>query len=538
MFLLKNNGKSPINILFPIYRPKKHFWNKLLESTNKNKQSTKSDPNKIEENNNKTKIIKRENDEVGHSYEFTDKNFVKKIYGGKALKDSALKSEIIFNRRNEDFLEFKKSLLDPTIVRPENHLRLPENEDLPASIPSFKETKIVSPFRKKPIIFPPKPLQEAHENFLFKSVSSKSPKDGQVLSVQDRFNLMIDKTFEKVSKAKSGDDLVEILRNDWLNPNSVLSDRCESMRRTLEVFLQLGQIKQFAFINSKKLDSLLEEIVEDIKNKIPYLTSTQLADIFWSFAKMGARPASIINKLVAKVESKLSQFSMGQISDIFYSFEELRIKSPKLYKNVERSVIESHPRTLKELTPTQLIQLSYGAIIGTKIQNQRRDMCWHLCREIGKMWKPKPFVPLSSMLQLCRFTTAINILFQDDRFKGLIPNDLREKALFLFKSGRAEMYSPPFLDPMARDVVKAHITTMMRKQNPLTMGINGWWLWSLDRRNPPFSVEPASKSWYTRLDDKRRMLGSYMFRNHIIERHGLYSLHIPFYEWEKLVCFR
>lgn len=466
-----------------------------------------------------------------HPIRLTDQNYKKNQYGGAIVHRASTRSEIIFTRNQSKYSEFVQSLSDPTIVSLRKNVVLPEPSDLPPNIPARSLFGISSKYNSNSWVFPPKPLQEAHEHFLFDS-TVKSGSSSDLLSPLDRFQLHIDHVFRRVSRATSSTDLVTILRNDWLQPPSILSTPSESLRRTLEVILQLGQIKQFAFLNSPHLDGFLMEIIEYCENKAARMTPDQLSDLCWSFAKLGARPPVLVKKMLPKIESIISSFSMSQMSDIFFCFEELRVDSPRFYKALEKCVLSNQPRSLGELNPTQLSQLSYAVIIGSKPQDQRKAVCLRLCQQLASIWKNRPFFPVSSMLQLCRFTTAVNLFFPGDRFKGVIPNELRERALYIFKSGRAEMYSPPFLDPMTREVIKTHFTTMMLKQNPITVGINGWWLWSLDRRTPPFSLEPASRTWYTRFDDRKRMLGSFMFRNQIIERHGLLTLHVPYYEWE------
>ena len=56
--------------------------------------------------------------------------------------------------------------------------------------------------------------------------------------------------------------------------------------------------------------------------------------------------------------------------------------------------------------------------------------------------------------------------------------------------------------------------------------------------NPRFSIEPASKTWYTRLDDKNRLLGSHMFRHSILKAYSISILHVPYYEWQLCVRIR
>lgn len=48
-------------------------------------------------------------------------------------------------------------------------------------------------------------------------------------------------------------------------------------------------------------------------------------------------------------------------------------------------------------------------------------------------------------------------------------------------------------------------------------------------------IEAMPKTWYTRLDDKRRMLASKLVRTVIIGKHQYETLHIPFFEWDTIV---
>lgn len=80
---------------------------------------------------------------------------------------------------------------------------------------------------------------------------------------------------------------------------------------------------------------------------------------------------------------------------------------------------------------------------------------------------------MTALLQLCRFSSAIVLYFPGPMFHNAFPKQLRERALFAFKSGRIAMYSPPILDPMCRQIIRAHFSVMNRAQISEIIGIEG-----------------------------------------------------------------
>lgn len=91
------------------------FWKKLWPFK-KEKAAVKTRPK------DKTLV----NPSVG-SVEVSDAKFVKKVYGGESLHDAITRSEIVFGRNKPKYRDFQQSLLDPTLISPEEYLALPES---------------------------------------------------------------------------------------------------------------------------------------------------------------------------------------------------------------------------------------------------------------------------------------------------------------------------------------------------------------------------------------------------------------------------
>lgn len=68
----------------------------------------------------------------------------------------------------------------------------------------------------------PKPIQSAHEDY-FEEISDLKSKPRELLSSEDQFRLFIENLFKTLSEARSGRDLVDILRNEWMNAEEPLS---------------------------------------------------------------------------------------------------------------------------------------------------------------------------------------------------------------------------------------------------------------------------------------------------------------------------
>eukprot|EP01083_Nonionella_stella_P061150 159435_1 len=445
---------------------------------------------------------------------------------------------ILKERRENELKSPTKTseVLDTELAGMESGI-IPKPNDVPPNIPYHRAVDYKPKDEIEAWTYFPKPLQPAHE-FYVEDDTSLATKPDELLTPEDRFRLYINRLFRRVREARCGEDLVDVLREQWERPDISLTSNVEALRRTLDIIVRLNEIKQFAFRNSDGLTDLFGEICEYAEKEILIYSPAQIADLAWCMAQVGARPPKFTEMIRGYVERKMPEMTMAQLGDVFYAFQELRVESKPLEKLIENCIVSGAPRTTEELSPEQLLQLSFALAIAFTPTNTYRRAFYRLMIQIGRMAAKKPYLSPQSLVQFCRFSTAYSLFFPTKKFCGAIPHNLREQSLYAFKSGRVEMYSPPFLDPMMRQLVKTHYGVMHGDQEVECMGLKGWWLWSVNRGelNMNYSVEPGSRSWYTRLDDTHRLLGQHMLRHKIIRENKLHVLFFPYYDWELLLA--
>lgn len=62
------------------------------------------------------------------------------------------------------------------------------------------------------------------------------------------------------------------------------------------------------------------------KKRFNIYTPSELVDLAWCYAKVGARPPKFVDDLTRSVTRRLLEFNMIELGDLFYAFSQLRKK--------------------------------------------------------------------------------------------------------------------------------------------------------------------------------------------------------------------